>query len=280
MYRGFCIKIALKDLVFRGLFRLPVPEEEIKLMNELIASDENLRKIVNDYKKNLIELQDHFIEFGDYKMTSFDFIMLVFDDKKVKFLARNENLWVAVYMEIFPRHMYSGNFSPFRIHYDQIRIRIEDIEERLRHLKNLKKISSLRKAIPLPFELFQTVKIAISNTIGMPNLHKVTVTEDLPKFRLPNLGVAWNNYGRPKFDILLVCLTCMNSRLPKICLSLGCQTWAELEKTTAVPNFGLPIVQLIWRKLGLPKFGKPNLPRIDCSAMPHKISRRAISHLS
>ncbi|CAD6210979.1 GSCOCG00010944001-RA-CDS, partial [Cotesia congregata] len=72
--REGCIEIALRDLVFRRVFRLPVPKEEIKLMDELIASDENLREFVDNFKRNFIEkeLQECFIEIGDNKITVYD----------------------------------------------------------------------------------------------------------------------------------------------------------------------------------------------------------------
>ncbi|XP_044591783.1 uncharacterized protein LOC123269921 isoform X1 [Cotesia glomerata] len=150
--REDCIAIALKDLVFRVAFRLPVPEGEIKLMDELIASDGNLREIANDYKINFIEkeLKDHFIEFDDNKMTMYDFLMQVFDDKKLKFLARKENLLHAL-DEVF--NLTSDDYSFYESYYNPIKNRIKDAKERLRLLEKLKKISSLRKAIPLPFEV-------------------------------------------------------------------------------------------------------------------------------
>ncbi|CAG5089070.1 Protein of unknown function [Cotesia congregata] len=149
--RKYCIIIALRDLVFRVAFRLPVPEQEIKLMDELIASDENLRKIVNNYKANFIEkeLQDRFIEFGDNKITIHDFLMQIFDNKKLKILAREENLLDSLY-QVFHVDFHDRSFQKF---YHPIKIRIEDAMERLRLFENLKKISSLRKAIPLPFEV-------------------------------------------------------------------------------------------------------------------------------
>ncbi|CAD6217124.1 GSCOCG00004682001-RA-CDS, partial [Cotesia congregata] len=151
--REVCIEIALSDLIFRSTFRLPVLEEEIKLMDELISSDENLRWIVDNYKKNFIGkvLQDHFIEFSDNKMTMYDFFMQVFDDKKLKFLAREEDLLDALDNIVLRQN---DDFSRFYEAYrNPIKIRIKDAKERLRLLENLKKISSLRKAIPLPFEL-------------------------------------------------------------------------------------------------------------------------------
>ncbi|CAG5092212.1 Protein of unknown function [Cotesia congregata] len=148
-----CIQIALKDLDFRSEFRLPVPEEETKLMKILIASDENFRKIVNDYKLYFIEkeLQNSFIEFGDYKMTMYDFLMQVYDNKKLKILAREENLLDAL-DKVFKERSDDYNF--YVTYYNPIKTRIKKAKERLRHLENLKKISSLKKAIPLPYELF------------------------------------------------------------------------------------------------------------------------------
>ncbi|CAG5092204.1 Protein of unknown function [Cotesia congregata] len=150
--RKDCIEIALKDLVFRSVFRLPGPEEEIKLMEKLVANDEKLRETVNNYKINFIEkeLQDSFIEFGDYKMTIYDFLMQVFDNKKLKILAREENLLDAL-DKVFKERSDDYNF--YVNYYNPIKTRIKEAKERLRHLENLKKISSLRKAIPLPYEL-------------------------------------------------------------------------------------------------------------------------------
>ncbi|XP_044591633.1 uncharacterized protein LOC123269835 isoform X3 [Cotesia glomerata] len=157
-----CIAIALKDLVFRGVFRLPVPEQEIKLMNELIASHENLRKIVDDYRMNFIEkeLQKRFIEFGDNKMTMYDFFMQVFDCRKLKVLARDENLLDAL-DKFFNLDFY--NNCLFQTYDDPIKIRIGDAKRRLRLLENLKKISSLREAIPLPFELVLDIVEYLNN---------------------------------------------------------------------------------------------------------------------
>ncbi|XP_044591632.1 uncharacterized protein LOC123269835 isoform X2 [Cotesia glomerata] len=160
--REFCIVIALRDLVFRVAFRLPVPEQEIKLMNELIASHENLRKIVDDYRMNFIEkeLQKRFIEFGDNKMTMYDFFMQVFDCRKLKVLARDENLLDAL-DKFFNLDFY--NNCLFQTYDDPIKIRIGDAKRRLRLLENLKKISSLREAIPLPFELVLDIVEYLNN---------------------------------------------------------------------------------------------------------------------
>ncbi|XP_044591778.1 uncharacterized protein LOC123269920 isoform X1 [Cotesia glomerata] len=153
-----CIAIALKDLVFRGVFRLPVPEEEIKLMGEIIASDENLRMIVNDYKKFIENgLQKDFIEFGDKKITMYDFLMQIFDYKKLKFLAREEN-FVNALVKFVKQRIHSSNqnsdvFRFYRAYQLPILSRIRDAKKKLTLLENLKKIPSLRKAIPLPFEL-------------------------------------------------------------------------------------------------------------------------------
>ncbi|XP_044598440.1 uncharacterized protein LOC123274781 [Cotesia glomerata] len=161
-HRENCIAIALKDLVFRGTFRLPIPEEEIELMDELIASDENLREIVNDYKRNFIEkeLQDRYIVFGDNKMTMYDFLVQVFDYKKLKFLAREENLLDALH-QVFGLDF--DDYCFYEIYYNPIKIRIKDAKERLRHLENLKKVSSLREAIPLPFELILDIVEYLNN---------------------------------------------------------------------------------------------------------------------
>ncbi|XP_044591797.1 uncharacterized protein LOC123269925 [Cotesia glomerata] len=150
--REECIAIALKDLVFRVAFRLPVPEEEIKLMDELIASNGKIREIVNDYKIFFIEyaLKDLFIDFGDNKMSIYDFLMQVFDDKKLKFLARKDNLLHALEQAF---SLTFDDYSFFETYYYPIKKRLEEAMERLRLLENLKKISSLRKAIPLPFEV-------------------------------------------------------------------------------------------------------------------------------
>ncbi|CAG5092206.1 Protein of unknown function [Cotesia congregata] len=160
--RRQCTYIALRNLVFRGEFRLPVPEEEIKLMDKLIANHVMPREVVNDYKKNFIEkeLQESFIKFGDKKMTIYDFLMQVFDNKKLKILAREENLLDAL-DKVFKENDDDYNF--YATYYDPIKTRIKDAKERLRHLENLKKISSLRKAIPLPFELILYIVEYLNN---------------------------------------------------------------------------------------------------------------------
>ncbi|XP_044591789.1 uncharacterized protein LOC123269922 [Cotesia glomerata] len=160
--REDCIDIALRDLVFRSVFRLPGPEEEIKLMEKLVANDEKLRATVNDFKRNFIEkeLQESFIEFGDKKMTMYDFLMQVFDNKKLKFLAREENS-LNVLHKVFWERCDDDDF--YKSYYNPIKTRIENAKERLRHLENLKKISSLRKAIPLPFELVLEIVEYLNN---------------------------------------------------------------------------------------------------------------------
>ncbi|XP_044591636.1 uncharacterized protein LOC123269836 [Cotesia glomerata] len=159
--REQCIAVVLKDLVFRGVFRLPVPEEEIKLMDELIASDEKFRKIVDDYKRKFIEkeLQDRFIKFGDNKMTMYNFFMEVYDNKKVKILAREENLLI----DLFESFVAFDDYSFRQTYYGPIEIRIKHAKERLRLLENLKKISSLREAIPLPFEVVLDIVEYLNN---------------------------------------------------------------------------------------------------------------------
>ncbi|CAG5074902.1 Protein of unknown function [Cotesia congregata] len=149
-----CIAIVLKDLVFRSEFRSPVPEQEAKLMDELIAKDEYFRKIVDDFKRNFIEkeFQERFIEFGDNKMTMYDLFKQVFDDKKVKLLAREENLLDAL-DEIVWQKVNVTRFLYSDIYREPIKLRIKNAKERVRLVENLKKISSLREAIPLPFEV-------------------------------------------------------------------------------------------------------------------------------
>ncbi|CAG5089680.1 Similar to Rnasel: 2-5A-dependent ribonuclease (Mus musculus) [Cotesia congregata] len=157
-----CIAIILKDLVFRSVFRSPVPEQQVKLKDELIAKDEFFRKIVNVFKLDFIEkeFQERFIEFGENKMTMCDFLLQVFDDKKLKFLAREENLSDAL-DKVVEQTDINLRFSFYAIYQDPIKIRIKDAKERLRLLENLKKISALRKAIPLPFELISSIAIQL-----------------------------------------------------------------------------------------------------------------------
>ncbi|XP_044591796.1 uncharacterized protein LOC123269924 [Cotesia glomerata] len=160
--RENCIDIAIKDLVIRCVFRLPVPKQEMKLMDELIASDEKIREFVNDVKKNFVEkkLQEHFVEFGNNKMTSYDFLVQVFDYKKLKLLAGEEDLLDAL------RQVFRLNFDDYnyyRIYFTLIQTRIKDATERLRLLQSLRKISSLREAIPLPFELVLDIVEYLNN---------------------------------------------------------------------------------------------------------------------
>ncbi|XP_044582520.1 uncharacterized protein LOC123263668 [Cotesia glomerata] len=159
-----CIAIVIKDLVLRSLFRSPVPEQQVKLMDELIASDEYFRKIVDDFKKDFIEkeFQERFIEFGDNKMTMHYFLMQVFDDKKLKVLAREENLPDAL-DKVIRQSNNIPRFLFYEIYQNPIKIRIINAKERLRLLKNLKKISSLREAIPLPFEVVLDIVEYLNN---------------------------------------------------------------------------------------------------------------------
>ncbi|XP_044591548.1 uncharacterized protein LOC123269778 [Cotesia glomerata] len=159
-----CIAIALRDLVLRSAFRLPVSGEEIKLMDQLIASDENLREIINDFKINFIEkeLKECFIKFGDYKMTMYDFSMQVFDSKKLKLLAREEDL-INVLSKFFEEKIKTSSHSYFTVIKKRIKIRIVDAQIRLDLLQLLKTIPSLREAIPLPFEVVLDIVEYLNN---------------------------------------------------------------------------------------------------------------------
>ncbi|CAG5092208.1 Protein of unknown function [Cotesia congregata] len=123
-------------------------------MDKLISSDENLRQIINDFKINFIEkeLQKCFIEFGNYKMTMYDFFMHVFDPKKLKLLAREEDLPDAL-SKVFKKILETSSHFYYLLFEKPIKLRIEDARIKLKLLEYLEKISSLRVAIPLPFEL-------------------------------------------------------------------------------------------------------------------------------
>ncbi|CAG5093887.1 Protein of unknown function [Cotesia congregata] len=106
--REECIEIVLKDLVYRRALKLPVPTEELKLMDQLIATDRKISDIVNKYNRKVTE---------SYSLSS-------------------------------------HNDNDFRYYcYSPIIRRIKYATDRLKLLENLKKISSLRKAIPLSYEL-------------------------------------------------------------------------------------------------------------------------------
>ncbi|CAG5103577.1 Protein of unknown function, partial [Cotesia congregata] len=136
--RKDCIDIAVKDLVFRVVFRLPVQNEDIMLMNKFIVSDVNLSDIVNDYRENFIEkeLQERFIEFGDHKMTMYDFLWQVFDYKKLKFLMREENLLDALDKVVIQNLVFR---SAFRLPVQKEEIKLMD--KLIASDENLRKIN-------------------------------------------------------------------------------------------------------------------------------------------
>ncbi|CAG5089414.1 Protein of unknown function [Cotesia congregata] len=158
--RNECIEIALKDLVFRRAIKLPVPKEEIELMDKLISSDKNISNIVSNYKKRISDIYFVNIELGDKKIKMSDFLMLAYNDKKVKLLAQEESSLDA-FSDGYRRLDRDNNFDD----YFQAPVfgRVIYARKRLKHLENLKKVSSLREAIPLPYEVVLEIVEYLNN---------------------------------------------------------------------------------------------------------------------
>ncbi|CAG5095302.1 Similar to ASB3: Ankyrin repeat and SOCS box protein 3 (Bos taurus) [Cotesia congregata] len=154
------IKVVINDLVFRREFNLPVPEEEIKLMDKLIATNVYIRMIVNNHKILFIEdLKNLLTEFRGKKISMYNFMIQIYDDEKFMTLARDKSLrraW-AGFKAGGIRHL-----EPY-ILYQSIKIKIGRATMRLNLLNKLEKISSLREAIPLPYELILDIVQYLNN---------------------------------------------------------------------------------------------------------------------
>ncbi|XP_074108940.1 uncharacterized protein LOC141533785 [Cotesia typhae] len=92
------LEAIVKDLQFRRTFGLAVPEEEIKLLDELIAKDDEVRNIVKNYHRKFINkfLRKKIIHFGDKSMNFYELTGKIFDDQAGKILAQDKELVSAV----------------------------------------------------------------------------------------------------------------------------------------------------------------------------------------
>lgn len=141
--------LIIKDLINRITFGLPVPEKEKKLMDTLYATDKDIRNIIDKYKKQVIEdrLKNTMADYGNDSISLYDLVLKSINHLKLRLLVRDQNLLSAFKIfECFERYddlYYFGNFCKIRVRKAKVRVKLLD---------ELKKISALREAIPLPYE--------------------------------------------------------------------------------------------------------------------------------
>ncbi|CAG5102356.1 Protein of unknown function [Cotesia congregata] len=140
------IQVAIEDLVLRRSLRLFVPDEEMKLMDKLIATDENIRRIVNDYKINFIEkeLKNVFIKLSGKELTIHDLLMQIYDNKKLMILARDKS-----FQRVWSESTYLIRHWDFKLLYMSSKLRINRF--------------NVREAIPLPYELILDIVEYLNN---------------------------------------------------------------------------------------------------------------------
>lgn len=160
--RWNCFELIVKDIVNRSAIGFYVPKEEIKLMDRFVASNEMITKFVNDHKRKFIfgVIKRRVIQVEDEKMSLYEFIKLVVDDVKLKkLIKRNLNV------EFIWRSCLIDRSLDYNSYYFRVVIFewICKARERLRLLEELKKISILRKFIPLPYELILNIVEYLSN---------------------------------------------------------------------------------------------------------------------
>ncbi|XP_074103897.1 uncharacterized protein LOC141530601 [Cotesia typhae] len=147
-----CFELIVRDIVNKSAIGFYVPKEESKLLDKFVASNEMTTQFVNDYKRRLIfrVIKRRFIQVEDEKMSLYEFIRLVVDEVKLKKLIKR-NLTVE--------YNWRSRLINRNLDYNSYYFRVIIFEwickarERLRLLEELKKISILRKVIPLPYEV-------------------------------------------------------------------------------------------------------------------------------
>lgn len=96
--RKLSLESIVRDLQFRRTFGLAAPVEEIKLMDELIARDDEVRNIVKNYQTEFIDefLRKKIIHFGNNSMNFYELTVKIFDDQAGKILVDDKELVGAV----------------------------------------------------------------------------------------------------------------------------------------------------------------------------------------
>ncbi|KAH0552696.1 hypothetical protein KQX54_014187 [Cotesia glomerata] len=148
----------LWDLRIRREFRLFVPKEEIFKMDELISSSSDYRKKIQDFECKVIYglLKETVFKYGKKRETLYNLAAKIFNDRTVKPLAKSNKLIKCL-------NKYQPRDGTLQIIVDQMRIRLDSVNKRIRLLEESKKLSKINCIIPLPYEIILDIYEYLSN---------------------------------------------------------------------------------------------------------------------
>ncbi|XP_044585387.1 uncharacterized protein LOC123265633 [Cotesia glomerata] len=146
--RNRCFKLILETYTLRREFGIFVHEEDIKLMDQLIAKDTEVRKLVEDIQEDVINTYK-IIPFSD-SMTVYDLVIKVFNKRSLKLLVKNDKR-VQDYADFF-RSNFGKQYDHFWL-FLAMSGKIQDAYKRRKIMEKVEEISQLKKVIPLPYEV-------------------------------------------------------------------------------------------------------------------------------
>ncbi|CAG5089684.1 Protein of unknown function [Cotesia congregata] len=146
--RNMCLKLILENYTLKREFGVFVHEEEIKLMDQLIAKETKVKKIVKHFKKYFINycLTEHFSD----SMTFYDLVIKVFNKRSLQLLVKDDQ---------FLKDYDRSYVSKIRRWYDQfllhqaMYLKILNAYKRRELMEIVENISQLTVVIPLPYEI-------------------------------------------------------------------------------------------------------------------------------
>ncbi|KAH0557233.1 uncharacterized protein LOC123271352 [Cotesia glomerata] len=164
--REICTRWILKILVLKRALGLFVPEEETKLMDELVNKDDHVRGIVQGFQQKFVE---GFLMQRNVGETSFlEVAKMLFIRRRVDNLEILKSFMSELQDELDEEDGHFDGIDDEDEYDTQMFItllwkKMDEVEERSELMDKLKKVVNLRKAIPLSFEIVLLVVEFLDN---------------------------------------------------------------------------------------------------------------------
>ncbi|CAG5089682.1 Protein of unknown function [Cotesia congregata] len=117
-------------------------------MDQLIANETEIKKIVEDIQENIINISK-IIPYSD-SMTVYDLVIKVFNKRSLKLLVKNDKR-VQDYTDFF-RSNFGNRYDLFWL-FDAMFDKIQDAYKRSKIMEKVQNIPQLKKVIPLPYKV-------------------------------------------------------------------------------------------------------------------------------
>ncbi|XP_044592060.1 uncharacterized protein LOC123270182 [Cotesia glomerata] len=138
------------------------PEEEIETIKLEIERRKlntvDYRKKIQDFECKVIYglLKETVFKYGKKRETLYNLAAKIFNDRTVKPLAKSNKLIKCL-------NKYQPRDGTLQIIVDQMRIRLDSVNKRIRLLEESKKLSKINCIIPLPYEIILDIYEYLSN---------------------------------------------------------------------------------------------------------------------